>query len=85
MARAEGGVAAAEENEVAVEGSVGVNVAAGYGIGCPGEDVYGQQGIGSSGGGELYVGGGDEEAAFIETVEGLSVEGGDADAEGGMA
>jgi len=85
MARAEGGVAAAEENEVAVEGSVGVNVAAGYGVGGPGEDVYGQKGLGGGSGGELDVGGGNEEAAFIEAIEGLAVEGRNADAEGGVA
>ena len=85
MARAEGGISAAKKDQIAVEGSVGVDVAAGYGVGGPGKDVYGQKGVGGGGGGELDVGGGNEEAAFIKAVERLAVEGGDADAEGGVA
>jgi hypothetical protein len=58
VAGAEGGVAGAEEDEIAVEGAVGVDVAAGYDVGGPGEDVDGQKSKGGGGGGELDVGGG---------------------------
>jgi hypothetical protein len=68
-----------------VEGATGIDFAAGYDVGGPGEEVDGQEGVGCGGGGELYVGGGDEEAAFIEAIEGSAVERGDADAECGVA
>jgi hypothetical protein len=82
---AEGGVAGAENDEVAVESTVGVEVAAGYDVGGPGEELYGQEGKGSGGSGELDVGGWGEEAALVQPIERFAIEGGDADAEGGVA
>lgn len=68
-----------------MEGAVRIDFTASHGIGGPGEDVDGQKSVGSGSGGELDVGGGDEEATFVETVEGLAVESGDADAKSGVA
>jgi hypothetical protein len=68
-----------------VKSATCVDFAAGYDMRGPCEDVYGQEGEGGGGRGELDVGGGDEEAAFIEAVERLAVESGNVDAEGGMA
>ena len=68
-----------------MEGATGIDFAAGYDIGGPGEEVDGQQGVGGGGSGELDIGGGDEEAAFVEAIEGFAIERGNADAECGVA
>ena len=67
-----------------MEDARGIDLAAGDHVGSPGECVDGQQGKGGGGGEELGVGGRGEEAAFVEAIEDLAVEGLDADAELGM-
>ena len=81
MARADGGIAHAEQDEVAMERARGVHIAIGDHECGPGEGVHGQQGIGGGGGGELGVGGGRKQAGVVEAVERLAVERGHADAE----
>ena len=68
-----------------MESAIGVNVASGYDDGGPGQEIDGQESKGGGGGGELDDGGGREEAAFVQSIEGFTVKGGYADAEGGMA
>ena len=62
-----------------------VDFAARDNVGGPLEEVHGQEGKGSSGGGELDVGSRGKQAPFVRAVDGFAVEGGYADAEGGMA
>ena len=81
VARAHGGVAHAEDEQVAVELAGCIDVSVSDDVGDPGKGVDGEQGIGCGSGGELGVRSRSEEAALIETVERLAVERGDADAE----
>ena len=85
MAGAEGRVAGAEDDEIAVEDTGGVDFPARHDVGSPGQEIDGQESEGGGGGGELNVGSGGEEAAFVQAIERLTVEGGYTDAEGGVA
>jgi hypothetical protein len=84
VARAERGVAGADDGEVPVEDALAVEDAAGDDVGGPGERVDGEQTVGGGGGKEFGVGRWDEELGFVEAVEGLAVEGDNADTEFGL-
>lgn len=64
-----------------MQDTVGVDLAIGYHVGGPGEGIDGQQCKCGGGGDELGIGGWGKEAALVQPVERLSVEGGYADAE----
>ena len=68
-----------------MQSAVGIDGAAGHDVGRPGKRFNGKQGVSRSGGEQLDVRGGHEQAAFVQAVELLAVGGDDADAELGVA
>ena len=81
---AHGGVARTEDENVSVQDSSGVDLAICHYVCGPGKCLDRQKRVSSGGGGELGIRGGNEEFCLVQSVEGLSVERGDADAEVGL-
>ena len=70
LARADRGIADAEQNNVAMQRAARIHVAVGDDESGPGERVDGQQRKGRRGGGELGVGSGRKQSAVVEPESG---------------
>ena len=84
MMSAHGWITDAEDEDIAVKNTGGVDLAICHHVCCPGEALDGQKCESCGGGGELGVGRRREESAFVQSVEGLSIECGDADTKIGL-
>ena len=85
MPRAQRWIANAQEHQIAMQNACCVDVAGGDYVGGPRKCFDRQEGECGSGGGELRVGGGGKQPSFIQAIERLAIERGDADAELRMA